>query len=153
MDVLFGFPEPAWHKALDRRLAHAQAADEKHKLFADERSDFMGWLKLWRWYEEQVQHKKTNRQLQTLLQDHFLSPRRMREWRDIHGQLHAQLVQLGLRILLCTLELALHHLNDKPAPTRLGARVDRVLLANVLVVAICAPGGGGHATNLPVVDL
>ncbi|MBU1223334.1 MAG: ATP-dependent RNA helicase HrpA [Gammaproteobacteria bacterium] len=81
----------------DRPMERAQAADEKHKLFADERSDFMGWLKLWRWYEEQVQHKKTNRQLQTLLQDHFLSPRRMREWRDIHGQLHAQVTELGLR--------------------------------------------------------
>jgi ATP-dependent helicase HrpA len=81
----------------DRPMERAQAADEKHKLFADERSDFMGWLKLWRWYEEQVQHKKTNRQLQTLLQDHFLSPRRMREWRDIHGQLHAQTSELGLK--------------------------------------------------------
>jgi ATP-dependent helicase HrpA len=81
----------------DRPMERAQAADEKHKLFADERSDFMGWLKLWRWYEEQVQHKKTNRQLQTLLQDHFLSPRRMREWRDIHGQLHAQMAELGLK--------------------------------------------------------
>ena len=81
----------------DRPMERAQAADEKHKLFADERSDFMGWLKLWRWYEEQVQHKKTNRQLQALLQDHFLSPRRMREWRDIHGQLHAQVSELGLR--------------------------------------------------------
>ena len=81
----------------DRPMERAQAADEKHKLFADERSDFMGWLKLWRWYEEQVQHKKTNRQLQTLLQEHFLSPRRMREWRDIHGQLHAQTSELGLK--------------------------------------------------------
>ena len=81
----------------DRPMERAQAADEKHKLFADERSDFMGWVKLWRWYEEQVQHKKTNRQLQTLLQDHFLSPRRMREWRDIHGQLHAQMAELGLK--------------------------------------------------------
>ncbi|MFP5418961.1 MAG: ATP-dependent RNA helicase HrpA [Gammaproteobacteria bacterium] len=81
----------------DRPMERAQAADEKHKLFADERSDFMGWLKLWRWYEEQVQHKKTNRQLQSLLQDHFLSPRRMREWRDIHGQLHAQVSELGLK--------------------------------------------------------
>ncbi len=81
----------------DRPMERAQAADEKHKLFADERSDFMGWLKLWKWYEEQVAHKKTNRQLQTLLQDHFLSPRRMREWRDIHGQLHSQVAELGLR--------------------------------------------------------
>jgi len=87
----------------DRPMERAQAADEKHRLFADERSDFMGWLKLWTWYDEQLKHKKTNRQLQTLLQDHFLSPRRMREWRDIHGHLHAQVSELGLRE------------NDKPA--------------------------------------
>jgi ATP-dependent helicase HrpA len=81
----------------DRPMERAQAADEKHRLFQDERSDFMGWLKLWAWYDEQLKHKKTNRQLQTLLQDHFLSPRRMREWRDIHGQLHAQAGELGLK--------------------------------------------------------
>ncbi len=81
----------------DRPMERAQAADEKHKLFADERSDFMGWLKLWHWYAEQVKHKKTNRQLQTLIQDHFLSPRRLREWRDIHSQLHTQVAELGLK--------------------------------------------------------
>ena len=81
----------------DRPMERAQAADEKHKLFSDERSDFMGWLKLWQWYEEQVKHKKTNRQLQTLIQDHFLSPRRMREWRDIYSQLHSQVAELGLK--------------------------------------------------------
>jgi len=81
----------------DRPMERAQAADEKHKLFSDERSDFMGWLKLWQWYEEQIKHKKTNRQLQTLIQDHFLSPRRMREWRDIYSQLHSQVAELGLK--------------------------------------------------------
>jgi ATP-dependent helicase HrpA len=81
----------------DRPMERAQAADEKHKLFSDERSDFMGWLKLWQWYEEQVKHKKTNRQLQTLIQDHFLSTRRMREWRDIYSQLHSQVSEMGLK--------------------------------------------------------
>ncbi len=81
----------------DRPMERAQAADEKHRLFQDERSDFMGWLKLWKWYDEQIRHKKTNRQLQSLLTDHFLSPRRMREWREIHGQLHSQVAELGLR--------------------------------------------------------
>jgi ATP-dependent helicase HrpA len=81
----------------DRPMERAQAADEKHKLFADERSDFMGWLKLWQWYEEQVKHKKTNRQLQTWIQEHFLSPRRMREWRDIYSQLHSQVSELSLK--------------------------------------------------------
>ncbi|HEY6354708.1 MAG TPA: ATP-dependent RNA helicase HrpA, partial [Burkholderiaceae bacterium] len=36
----------------DRPLEHAQAADEKHKLFDDERSEFAGYLKLWQWIEQ-----------------------------------------------------------------------------------------------------
>jgi ATP-dependent helicase HrpA len=81
----------------DRPLDRAQAADEKHRQFADARSDFMAWINLWRWYDEALRHKKTNRRFQAHLQAHFLSPRRMREWRDIHGQLAAQVKELGLR--------------------------------------------------------
>ncbi|MFM2403218.1 MAG: hypothetical protein RL223_1098 [Pseudomonadota bacterium] len=36
----------------DRPLDKQQAADEKHKLFDDEKSEFIGTLKLWRWIEE-----------------------------------------------------------------------------------------------------
>ena len=36
----------------DRPLEQAQAADEKHKPFDDEKSEFMGYLKLWQWIEE-----------------------------------------------------------------------------------------------------
>ena len=36
----------------DRPQEQAQAADEKHKPFDDERSEFMGYLKLWKWIEE-----------------------------------------------------------------------------------------------------
>jgi ATP-dependent helicase HrpA len=35
----------------DRPLEQAQAADEKHKKFDDERSEFMGYLKLWKWLD------------------------------------------------------------------------------------------------------
>jgi len=35
----------------DRPLEQQQAADEKHKKFDDERSEFMGYLKLWKWLE------------------------------------------------------------------------------------------------------
>ena len=35
----------------DRPLEQAQATDEKHKKFDDERSEFMGYLKLWKWLE------------------------------------------------------------------------------------------------------
>jgi ATP-dependent helicase HrpA len=36
----------------DRPLDAQQAADEKHKKFDDERSEFVGYLKLWHWIEE-----------------------------------------------------------------------------------------------------
>ncbi|MDH4060336.1 MAG: ATP-dependent RNA helicase HrpA, partial [Aquincola sp.] len=36
----------------DRPVEQAQAADAKHKLFDDDKSEFMGYLKLWRWIEE-----------------------------------------------------------------------------------------------------
>ena len=81
----------------ERPSDRANAADDAHRAFADERSDFMGLLKLWNWYEEKLQYKKSNRQLTNDCKERFLSPLRLREWRDIHGQLHAMLAETGLR--------------------------------------------------------
>jgi len=81
----------------ERPIDRAAAADDAHRAFADERSDFMGLLKLWHWYDERLRHKKSNRQLTNDCKERFLSPLRLREWRDIHGQLHALLSEIGLR--------------------------------------------------------
>ena len=62
----------------DRPQERQQAADEKHKLFADEKSEFLSWLKLWNWYQNAVEHKKSNRQLLDNCHAHFLSALRMR---------------------------------------------------------------------------
>lgn len=64
-----------------------QEATLKHEQWADPQSDFLAWIKLWNWYEEQLKHKKSNRKFTQELIANFLSPLRMREWRDIHGQL------------------------------------------------------------------
>ena len=99
----------------DRPLEQQQAADEKHKKFDDERSEFVGTLKLWRWIEEgrgvhghaprkaegaegADKHKLSNRQQEQRLRDHFISPRRVREWRDIHSQLHTVVAEHGWRL-------------------------------------------------------
>jgi ATP-dependent helicase HrpA len=93
----------------DRPMEHAQAADARHKLFDDEKSEFMGYLKLWRWIEEgrgthghkdgaTDRHKLSNRQQEQRLRDHFVSPRRVREWRDIHSQLLTVVTEHGWRI-------------------------------------------------------
>ena len=79
----------------ERPLEQAAAADQAHLQFADERSEFLSFVKLWNWYQEALQHKHSNRQLETLCRSKFLSPRRIREWRDVHGQLHTMLGEKG----------------------------------------------------------
>ena len=81
----------------ERPLDKQQAADDRHRQFQDDNSDFMGYLKLWAFYDEAIKHRKSGRKLAELCREHFLSPLRMREWREIHGQLHTLVVELGLR--------------------------------------------------------
>ena len=79
----------------ERPQERQQAADEKHKLFADEKSEFLGWVKLWNWFKAAVDHKKSNKSLVDTCHAHFLSYLRLREWREVHGQLHAMVTELG----------------------------------------------------------
>jgi ATP-dependent helicase HrpA len=98
----------------DRPMEAQQAADEKHKKFDDERSEFMGYLKLWKWIEEGRgqhghadaakagqkidSHKLSNRQQEQRLRESFVNPRRVREWRDIYSQLHTVVAEHGWRL-------------------------------------------------------
>ena len=116
----------------DRPMEAAQAADEQHKKFDDEKSEFMGYLKLWDWIEEGRGHhhaapgvdklspaprdgsrpspavrpsrvdgltrRLSNRQQEQRLRDSFVNPRRVREWRDIHSQLHTVVAEHGWRL-------------------------------------------------------
>jgi len=79
----------------ERPQERQQAADEKHKLFADEKSEFLSWVKLWQWFQNAVEHKKSNKSLVDTCHAHFLSYLRLREWREVHGQLHAMVTELG----------------------------------------------------------
>ncbi|MFZ5557606.1 MAG: ATP-dependent RNA helicase HrpA [Pseudomonadota bacterium] len=81
----------------ERPFERAQAADDAHRAFHDERSDFLSFLKLWQFFDEALRHKKSNRKLSEMLHEHFLSQRRLREWRDVHAQLAALTGELGLR--------------------------------------------------------
>jgi len=80
----------------DRPSERREAADAAHRRFNDERSDFLSFLKIWAWFEQAVQHKKSNRQLAELCRDNFLSPLRLREWHELHQQLHAQVAEMGM---------------------------------------------------------
>ena len=79
----------------ERPMDQAAAADQAHLQFADERSEFLSFVKLWDWHQDALRHKHSNRQLENLCRSKFLSPRRLREWRDVHGQLHAMLAEKG----------------------------------------------------------
>jgi len=79
----------------ERPMDQAAAADQAHLQFADERSEFLSFVKLWDWYQDALKHKHSNRQLENLCRSKFLSPRRLREWRDVHGQLHTMLGEKG----------------------------------------------------------
>ena len=120
----------------DRPMDRQAQADQAHAKFDDEKSEFVGYLKLWKWLGDSrggqpspqpppggrgseaagIQtvgvrarstepaagaaasgnrgltrhvHKLSNRQYETLLRENFVNIRRVREWRDIHSQLHA----------------------------------------------------------------
>ena len=81
----------------ERPFEQREAADRAHQRFQDERSDFLGYLKLWEFFDELLKHKKSNRKLIAQCHENFLSHRRMREWREVHGQLHTLVAEFGLR--------------------------------------------------------
>jgi ATP-dependent helicase HrpA len=86
----------------DRPIEQAQAADNAHKKFDDEKSEFLGTLKLWKWLEDsrggQGTHKLSHRKQEQLLRDNFVSPRRVREWRDTYTQLQTVIAEHKWRV-------------------------------------------------------
>ena len=77
----------------DRPMEAQAAADAAHTKFDDDRSEFTGYLKLWKWIvhargeKGSAEHRLSNRQYEQLLRQNFVSVRRVREWKDIHSQL------------------------------------------------------------------
>ncbi|WP_186033418.1 ATP-dependent RNA helicase HrpA [Burkholderia gladioli] len=82
----------------DRPIEAQEQADQAHRKFADERSEFLQWLRIWSWFEEAVAHKKSNRQLVDACRANFLSHLRLREWRDVHSQLLTVVREHGWRL-------------------------------------------------------
>jgi len=86
----------------DRPMEAQQQADQAHVKFDDEKSEFAGYLKLWKWINDgkggEGQHKLSNRQYEQLLRQNFVNIRRVREWRDIHSQLHTVVAEHKWRL-------------------------------------------------------
>ncbi len=81
----------------DRPLAKQQAADEAHRLFRDERSDFLAFLALWEFFGARLAEKLSHRRLVDACRAQFVSYLRLTEWRDVHAQLAHELAELGWR--------------------------------------------------------
>ena len=84
----------------DRPMDKQAQADQAHAKFDDEKSEFVGYLKLWKWLGDSrgghdAVHKLTNRQHENLLRENFINMRRVREWRDIHSQLMGTIGEQG----------------------------------------------------------
>ncbi len=80
----------------ERPAEKKQASDQAHREFYHDDSDFLTFVNLWRWYEEQRQALSES-QLRKLCKKHYLSYMRMREWRDMHRQLSLVSKELRLR--------------------------------------------------------
>ena len=81
----------------DRPQAMREASDRAHEEFRDDASDFVQLLNLWKFFDAEFAHKKSNRKLYETCREHFLSYVRMREWRDLAGQLREMAGELRIR--------------------------------------------------------
>lgn len=78
----------------ERPAEKQQAADEKHRRFWDKQSDFLAYVNLWDYVEQQRQDLSQN-QFKKVCQREFLSWLRLREWRELHHQLKLAVKHLG----------------------------------------------------------
>lgn len=81
----------------ERPADKQQAADEKHRRFRDEHSDFIAYINLWQYAEEQRQELSKS-QFRKLCKREYLSFLRLQEWREIHHQLLLACKKLGFKL-------------------------------------------------------
>jgi ATP-dependent helicase HrpA len=82
----------------ERPIDKQEAATLAHSEFSDERSDFLAYVGMWNWFLEAIRHKQSNRKLVQECHARFLSYLRLREWRELHGQLASMVADNGWRI-------------------------------------------------------
>ena len=70
----------------ERPADREDAARQKHARFADEHSDFVSYLNLWRYLGEQ-RKERSGSAFRRMCRDEFLHYLRIREWQDLAGQL------------------------------------------------------------------
>ncbi|MCT7661413.1 ATP-dependent RNA helicase HrpA [Mycobacterium deserti] len=124
----------------ERPTDKEEAARQSHARFADEHSDFMSYLNLWRYLREQRKELSGNA-FRRMCRDEFLHYLRIREWQDLVGQLRSIARDIGIKesdepaepgsIHSAMLAGLLSHIGLRDRDTRefVGARNTRFVLA------------------------
>lgn len=79
----------------ERPVEKQQASDEKHRRFADKDSDFLSFVNLWDYLQEQ-QKALSSSQFRRLCKTDYLNYLRVREWQDIYTQLRQVVREQGI---------------------------------------------------------
>lgn len=79
----------------ERPADKQQASDEKHRRFADKESDFLSFVNLWDYLQEQ-QKALSSSQFRRLCKMEYLNYLRVREWQDIYTQLRQVVREQGI---------------------------------------------------------
>ncbi len=80
----------------ERPTEHRQAADEMHRRFTVDGSDFLAFVRLWDHLRERQQALGSS-QFRKLCRTEYLNYLRVREWQDLYSQLRQVAGQLGIR--------------------------------------------------------
>ncbi|WP_261815309.1 ATP-dependent RNA helicase HrpA [Vibrio gallicus] len=73
-----------------------QSSDDKHRRFFDKESDFMTFVNLWDYVQEQQKQLSSNQFRRQCKQD-FLNYLRVREWQDLYFQINEALKDMDIR--------------------------------------------------------
>jgi len=80
----------------ERPMEKRQQADEQHRRFADEHSDFVAMLNLWNYLKEQ-RRELSGSAFRRMCKREYLHYLRVREWQDLHSQLKKACKTLDLQ--------------------------------------------------------
>ncbi|MDV7102819.1 ATP-dependent RNA helicase HrpA [Vibrio sp. TH_r3] len=81
----------------ERPTEHKQASDEKHRRFFDKESDFLTFVNLWD-YLQQQQNELSSNQFRKQCKKDFLNYLRIREWQDVYFQLHQSMREMDTKL-------------------------------------------------------
>jgi ATP-dependent RNA helicase HrpA len=94
----------------ERPAEAQQAADDKHRQFADPDSDFVTFLNLWDYLAER-QRELSSSAFRRLCRAEFLNYLRVREWQDLQGQLQRLAGDLGVTVTSTSAERTRLHVS------------------------------------------